>query len=254
MKQAFQKLLTWSIVLLLIGVGGYATYLVLKPVEQPKRAYTSVTRSAVDSTVVSQYKVYAGDPVKTKEPIKWNEITTAIVSITIALGTVRFKAEKDKMYGKIDDIYTILDSVVDQKERDTIDKMLLKIEQDAAGFVDDNKAKALIEGIGSRTRLFCRDVMIKDFTGDSLDNALMKMEARANDSRQQIKELEYCGTITKRIDVIREHNLDILKQELKNLYNDHIHNAKYQRFGEIICRFQRNYMKAIVKLTMENQA
>lgn len=240
----------------LVLIGGYAAFMALRVEVKPKAyKFTGVTRSGADSAQVRQYQESQYkeskpvDPIK--EPVRWNEITAAIVALTVAwsgIGFVRFKREVNGRFNNIDGL---LQAVTDQRHRESVDVRLVKIEQDAAGFVDDEKVKALIEGIGSRTRLFVRDVMSMDFTEDCLEKAVMKMNARAQDSKNQIKDLGFTDYFEGRINEIRSVVLKQLKTDLTRLMNDRVHNSKYERFGEIIFRFQQHYMKEVVKLHHE---
>jgi hypothetical protein len=244
------RILNYLLLSGLIGVGIYAAFTAVKVDEKPK-TIQFVTRSAVDSTQVRQYIERLPQPVSVPEPIPWAEITTAIVSITIAAGSVNLKRFKSKIFDEIRQLKEQMQIVADQKNRDNVDAMLVKIEQDAAGWVDDENLKALIEGIGSRTRSFVRDVMQMDFNDDCLEKAVLKMGARTQDGKHQVKDLGFSNYFEGRINEIRCVQLKQLKIDLTRLVNDKLHNSKYERFGEIICRFQRNYMKEVVKLSHE---
>ena len=237
----------------LIGVGVFAGYTVLKVEEKPK-AYQFVTRSAVDSTQFEKYvqRQEAEHPIN--KPFPWAEMTTLIVSLTVAWGGLKFGDFKKDIYREIGTIKEILQTVADQKNRDNVDARLVKIEQDAAGFIDDDKVKALLEGIGSRSRAFCRDVMQMDFTEECLEKAILKMNARAQDSKHQIKDLGFNNYFETQISGIRCEHLKQLKIDLTRLVGDKMHNSKYERFGEIICRFQRNYMKSVIILHHETKS
>jgi len=248
------RILTYLLLSGLFAVGIYAGYLAIKVEDKPKKAYQFVTRQAVDSSTMAEYKAkeaYTPQPIK--EPIKWNEITAAIVALTVAGAGIGFTGFKKEVYSRFKGIEEQLQSVADQKNRDNVDQRLIKIEQDAAGFVDDEKIKALIDGIGSRSRLFCRDVMEMDFTEECLDKAVLKMNARVQDSKHQIKDLEFSDYFIGQINEIRCGHLKQLKTDLTRLMEDRMHNSKYERFGEIICRFQRNYMKSVIRLSNETK-
>lgn len=247
------RVIAYLIISGLIIVGGVAGYTAMKVEEKPTRPYKFVTRSGVDSTAVYQYQQAEVKEDK-PQPIRWNEITTMIVSITVAIGTVGFGKFKTKIYSEISDIKKQLHTVADQKNRDNVDHQLMKIEQDAAGFVDDERIRALIEGIGSRTRSFCRDVMAMDFTDECLDKAIMKINARIQDGNHQVKDLCFSDYFTDQINHVRADVLKQLKLDLSRLVQDKLHNSKYERFGEIICRFQRNYMRSVIRLHNENKA
>jgi hypothetical protein len=237
----------------LIGVGVFAGYTVLKVEEKPK-AYQFVTRSAVDSTQFEKYvqRQEAEHPIN--KPFPWAEMTTLIVSVTVAGAGLKFGAFKKEIYGKFTAIGVILQSVADQKNRDNVDSRLVKIEQDAAGFVDDDKIRALLEGVGSRTRSFCRDVMQMDFTDECLEKAILKMNARAQDSKHQIKDLGFSNYFEAQINGVRCEHLKQLKIDLTRLVEDKLHNSKYERFGDVICKFQRNYMKSVIILHHETKS
>ena len=247
------RIIAYLIISGLIVVGGVAGYTALRVEKKPYYEHKFVTRSGVDSTAVQQYQQAQVKEDK-PQPIRWNEITTMIVSITVALGSVGFGRFKTKIYSEITEIKTQLHTVADQKNRDNIDHQLMKIEQDAAGFVDDERLKALVEGIGSRTRSFCRDVMQMDFTDECLEKAIMKINARVQDGKHQVKDLNFSDYFTDQINRIRADMLKQLKLDLTRLVQDKLHNSKYERFGEIICRFQRNYMRSVIRLYNENKA
>ena len=243
------RILTYFLLSGLVGVGLYAAYTAIRVEENPK-TIKFVTRSGADSTQVKQYIERL--PAQTDHrPIPWGEITTSIVAITVAAGSVNLKRFKQKIFDEIKEIKDQMKSVADQKNRDNVDAKLVKIEQDAAGWVDDENIKALIEGIGSRTRSFVRDVMQMDFNDECLEKAVLKMGARTQDGKHQVKDLGFSNYFEGRINEIRCTQLKQLKLELTRLVNDKLHNSKYERFGEIICRFQRNYMKEVVKLSHE---
>jgi len=249
------RIIAYLIISGLVVVGGVAGYTAFNVEKKPVRKFGTVTRQAVDSAAVAQYRMAQVEAERDKPaPIRWNEITTMIVSITVALGSVGFGKFKTKIYSEISDIKTQLNTVADQKNRDNVDHQLLKIEQDAAAFTDDERVKALIEGIGSRTRSFCRDVMTMEFTDESMDKAIMKMNARVQDGKHQVKDLCFSDYFTDQVNKIRTDVLRQLKIDLTRLVQDKQHNSKYERFGEIICRFQRNYMKAVIRLHHENKA
>lgn len=249
-----RRIIAFSIIVGLIGIGLYAGYVALKSEENPnKSSLQLITRAGADSTQVSEYlKQYKPAPEQPeKVPIRWSEITAAIVALTVAGSGIGFTRFKKEVYSRFTSIDELLNAVADQKNRDNVDARLVKIEQDAAAFVDDEKVKGLIEGMGSRSRLFCRDVMEMDFTEDCLEKAILKMNARAQDSKHQIKDLGFTNYFEGRINEIRSAQLKQLKIDLTRLVEDKMHNSKYERFGEIICRFQRNYMKEVIKLHHE---
>lgn len=237
----------------LLGVGIFATIEAVK-VEKPT-FYQSVTRQGVDSITAETY--YRNQRFitekKEREPIRWNEITAAIVAVIGAVAGIGFKQFKSEVYRRFKSIDEQLRTVADQKNRDSIDYRLVKIEQDAAGFADDERIKALIEGIGGRTRSFCRDVMAMDFTDECMEKAVMKINARVQDGKHQVKDLQFSDYFTDEINKIRCDMLKQLKTDLGRLVQDKLHNSKYERFGEIICRFQRNYMKAVIRLGNETK-
>jgi len=248
------RIITYLLISGLVAVGMYAGFTAFTKVEvKPERPYRFVTRQGVDSSQMAEYRRYSDRPPPVKEPIKWNEITTMIVSVTVALGTIGFKSSQKKISVRFDNIESTLQLVVDQKNRDNVDQRLVKIEQDASAFVDDENVKALIEGMGSRSRSFCRDVMEMDFTEECLDKAILKMNARAQDSKHHVRDLGFSDYFIGRINEIRCAQLKQLKLDLTRLVEDHLHNSKYERFGEIICRFQRNYMKEVIKLHNEKR-
>lgn len=243
------RILTYFLLSGLIGVGLYAAYTAIRVEEKPK-TIQFVTRSGADSTQVKQY-IERLPAQSEPDPIPWNTITTSIVAITVAAGSVNLKRFKQKIFDEINEIKEQMKSVADQKNRDNVDAKLVKIEQDAAGWVDDENLKALTEGIGSRTRSFVRDVMQMDFNDDCLEKAVLKMGARTQDGKHQVKDLGFSNYFEGRINEVRCVQLKQLKIDLTRLVNDKLHNSKYERFGEIICRFQRNYMKEVVKLSHE---
>jgi len=236
----------------LLGVGIFAGYTVLKVDDKPIE-YKFVTRAGVDSTQFEKYIQQQTEQHPINKPFPWAEMTTLIVSVTVAGAGLKFGAFKKEIYGKFTAIEVILQSVADQKNRDNIDSRLVKIEQDAAGFVDDDRVRALLEGIGSRTRSFCRDVMQMDFTDECLEKAILKMNARAQDSKHQIKDLGFTNYFEAQINGVRCEHLKQLKIDLTRLVEDKLHNSKYERFGDVICKFQRNYMKSVIILHHETK-
>lgn len=237
----------------LLAVGLFATIAALKG-REPIKLNQHVTRSTVDSlTAVTYYKIDQIRKEQDKKSIPWNEITTSIVAIAVAGAGIGFKGFKREVYNRFKSIEDQLKSVADQKNRDSVDYRLTKIEQDAAGFVDDERLKALIEGIGGRIRSFCRDVMQMDFTEDCYEKAVMKINARIQDGKHQVKDLGFSDYFTEEINKIRCEQLKQLKLDLSRLVQDRLHNSKYERFSEVICRFQRNYMKAVIRLANETK-
>ncbi len=247
------RIITHFLIFGLLAVGLFAGYTVLKVENKPKE-YKFVTRAGVDSTQFEKYvqRQEAEHPIN--KPFPWAEMTTLIVSVTVAGAGLKFGAFKKEIYGKFNAIELILQTVADQKNRDNIDSRLVKIEQDAAGFIDNDKIKALIEGIGSRTRSFCRDVMQMDFTDECLEKAILKMNARAQDAKHQIKDLGFNNYFETQINGIRCEHLKQLKIDLTRLVDDKLHNSKYERFGEIICGFQRDFMKSVIILHHETKS
>ena len=244
------RIITYFLLSGLVLLGGFAIYSSLKVEDKPKH-YTFVTRQAVDSAQLKQY-VQSEQPIKS-EPIKWNEITAAIVALAVAGAGIGFKGFKKEVYNRFESIDQQLQIVADQKNRDNIDNRLTRIEQDAAGFADDDRIKALIEGIGGRTRSFCRDVMQTDFDDEAYEKAVMKINARIQDGKHQVKDLGFSDYFTDEINKIRCEVIKQLKTDLSRLTADRLHNSKYERFGEIICRFQRTYMKAVIRLGNETK-
>ena len=90
-----------------------------------------------------------------------------------------------------------------------------------------------------------------DFNDECLEKAVLKMGARSQDGKHQVKDLGFSNYFEGRINDIRSGLIKQLKLDLCRLVNDKVHNSKYERFGEIICRFQHNYMKEVVKLSHE---
>jgi len=245
------RIVNYLIITGLFVVGFVAIKEAVKVEDKPKyRTDKIITRSATDSLAAKEYLITRSQ-IPTPDPIKWNEITSAIVALTVGVGSIWFKTTQSKVNTRLESIETVLQSVADQKNRDNVDNCLTRIEQDAAGFADDEKIKALIEGIGSRTRSFCRDVMRMDFNEEAYDKALLKIGARMQDGKHQVKDLGLSDYFATEMDKIRLANLKQLKIELGRLMKDHIHNSKYERFGDIICRFQKNYMKQVNKLGYE---
>lgn len=240
----------------LLTVGGVATYKAIKG-REPINVYQSVTRNPVDSlTAVSYLKIeQILKQHREKAAFPWSEITTSIVALAVAGAGIGFKGFKREVYSRFKGIEEQLKTVADQRNRDSVDQRLTKIEHDAAGFADSEQVKALIEGIGGRTRSFCRDVMSTDFTEDTYEFAIMKINARVQDDKHQVKDLGFSDYFIEEMNRIRCEQLKQLKLDLGRLVQDRLHNSKYDRFSEIICRFQRNYMKAVIRLGHEtNQA
>ncbi len=246
------RIFTYLLLFGLLGVGLFAGYTVLKVENKPKE-YKFVTRAGVDSTQFEKYVQRQDAEHPINKPFPWAEITTLIVSLTVAWGGLKFGDFKKDIYREIGTIKEILQTVADQKNRDNVDARLVKIEQDAAGFVDDDRVRALLEGIGSRTRSFCRDVMQMDFTDECLEKAILKMNARAQDSKHQIKDLGFTNYFEAQINGVRCEHLKQLKIDLTRLVEDKLHNSKYERFGDVICKFQRNYMKSVIILHHETK-
>ena len=243
------RIIAYSIITGLLIVGMYAGYLAFKVEDKPLE-FGTVTRQAVDSATMAEYKA-AQSKRKEPEPIKWNEITAMIVSLTVAFGTVGYTASQKKTNNRLDKIDETLSTVIDQKNRENIDKRLVKIEQDAAGFVDDDNVKAFIEGIGNRTRSLCRDIMEMDFTEECLEKAILKIDARSHDCKHQVKDLGFSDYFERRVNEIRCAQTKQLKLDLTRLVADKLHNSKYERQGEMICRFEKHFMKEIIKLSHE---
>jgi len=234
-----------------LAVGIVATVSALKG-REPINYNQHVTRSEVDSlTAVTYYRIDQIRKEQEKKQVPWNEITTSIVALAVAGAGIGFKGFKKEIYSRFKGIEEQLKTVADQRNRDSIDQRLTKIEQDAAGFADDESVKALIEGIGGRTRSFCRDVMAMDFTDDCYEKAIMKINARIQDGKHQARDLGFSDYFTEELNKIRCDQLKQLKLDLSRLVQDRQHNSKYERFGEIICRFQRNFMKSVIKLSNE---
>lgn len=247
-----RKYLSYLIVAVLLGIGSAAIFAIIKTEPQPQPKLF-ITRAPADSAAVAQYIAARDSQPAQNTPIKWSEITAMIVSITIAVGTINLKQFKAKIFDEIAAIKTQLQIVADQKDRDEVDKILVKIEQDAAGFVDDENIKALIEGIGTRTRMFAKDVMNLDFTDESYESAKLKMSARAQDCKHQIKDLGLNNYFETQMNNIRNEHMKRLTVDLKRLVNDKVHNSKYQRFCEIVSRFLKSYLKDVIKLSIESK-
>jgi len=148
--KTMSRILAYLLISGLLAVGIYAGYMAFRVDDKPIKDYT-VTRSGVDSLQFEAYTKAQVRNVPTKEPFRWSEFTSAVVALAVAFGTISQKRINDKIDRnhtesgiRFDDIDETLRSVADQKNRDNIDQRLVKIEQDAAGFVDDEKVKALI--------------------------------------------------------------------------------------------------------------
>ncbi len=247
------KILSYLTIAGLLVFSGFAGYYIFfnKP-EQSKKTYQFVTRSAVDSLKMQAY--VENLPTKAESnSVPWNTITSAIVALAIAGGNVWLKKFKSEIYCEIKNIRNQLQILTDQENRKSVDTKLLKLEQDAAGWADDEKLKALIEGIGSRTRSFCRDIMTMDFDAECLENAMLKMNARIIDNKHQIKDLGFSDYFQTEFTKIRCNVTGQLRTDLTRLMQDKLHNSKYERFGEIITRFLHTYLKATIKLGNETK-
>ena len=253
--EIMNRIITYFLLSGFVAIGLFAGYAAFKVEEKPIKKYSFVNRQGVDSLQLVKYQqqYIQPDSSKAREPIQWAQLTTAIVSLFVAVAGVGFKGFKKEVYGRFKSIDDQLKSVADQKNRDTVDYRLTKIEQDAAGFADDERIKALIEGIGSRTRSFCRDVMAMDFTDECLEKAFMKINARFQDGKHQVNDLGFSDYFMDEINKIRCDQLKQLKLDLSRLVQDKLHNSKYERFSEIICRFQRNYMRSVIRLGNETK-
>lgn len=248
------RVLTYILLSGLVAVGLYAGFAAFAKDKNPEKKYSFVKRQSVDSLQFKQYHAQQQmQSIPDPQPIKWEAITSAIVALTVAGAGIGFKGFKKEVYSRFKSIEDQLKSVADQKSRDTVDCRLTKIEQDAAGFVDDERVKALIEGIGSRTRSFCRDVMQMDFTEDCYEKAVMKINARTQDGKHQVKDLGFSDYFTEEINKIRCEQLKQLKLDLYRLVSDRLHNSKYERFSEIVCRFQRTFMRSVIRLANETK-
>lgn len=253
--EIMNRIITYFLLSGFVAMGLFAGYAAFKVEEKPIKKYSFVTRQGVDSLHLVKYQqqqakvASAAEP----EPIRWNQITAAIVSLFVAVAGVGFKGFKKEVYGRFSSIEDQLKTVADQKNRDNVDQRLIKIEHDAAGFADDERIKALIEGIGSRTRSFCRDVMAMDFTDECLEKAFMKINARIQDGKHQVKDLGFSDYFMNEINKIRCDQLKQLKLDLSRLVQDKLHNSKYERFSEIICRFQRNFMRSVIRLANDTK-
>jgi hypothetical protein len=252
MRKQIGRFLPYFVIIVLIGVGIVAINdSVNRPIEfNHDRPF--VTRSAVDSAQFRVYEKRVEQPEQKKQ-IPWEQLTTVIVSFAVAFGSLGFKSSLSKVNGRLDSIDTTMQKVIDQGNRDNVDQRLIKIEQDAASLIDDEKIKALIEGIGSRTRSFTRDVMQMEFNEVALDKAILKIGARSQDCKHQVKDLLFSDYFQTEIDKIRSTHTRQLKVDLIRLMKDRIHNSKYERFGELICRFQNGFMKAVIKLFYESK-
>lgn len=251
--QIMNRIITYFLLSGLVAMGLFAGYAAFRVEEKPIKKYSFVTRQGVDSLQLVKYQQQQVSAAPEPEPIRWNQITAAIVSLFVAVAGVGFKGFKKEVYGRFSSIEEQLKTVADQKNRDNVDQRLIKIEQDAAGFADDERIKALIEGIGSRTRSFCRDVMAMDFTEECLEKAFMKINARIQDGKHQEKDLGFSDYFIDEMNKIRTEVLKQLKTDLTRLVQDKLHNSKYERFSEIICRFQRNYMRSVIRLGNETK-
>ena len=253
--EIMNRIITYFLLSGSVAMGLFAGYAAFKVEEKPIKKYSFVTRQGVDSLQLVKYQQQQANVASAAEPepIRWNQITAAIVSLFVAVAGVGFKGFKKEVYGRFKSIDDQLKSVADQKNRDTVDYRLTKIEQDAAGFVDDERVKALIEGIGSRTRSFCRDVMHMEFTEECYEKAVMKINARIQDGKHQVNDLGFSDYFTNEINKIRCDQMNQLKMDLSRLVQDKLHNSKYERFSEIICRFQRNFMRSVIRLANETK-
>ena len=146
MRKQIGRFFPYFVIIVLISIGIVAINdSVNRPIEiNPDRPF--VTRSAVDSAQFRAYEKRVEQPEQ-KKPIPWEQLTTVIVSFAVAFGSLGFKSSLSKVNGRLDSIDTTMQKVIDQGNRDNVDQRLIKIEQDAASLIDDEKIKALIEGI-----------------------------------------------------------------------------------------------------------
>jgi hypothetical protein len=253
MRKQIGRFLPYFVIIVLIFVGIVAINdSINRPIEF-NHEQPFVTRSAVDSTQVKAYEQRVEQPQQPKKEIPWTEITAAIVSLSVGFGSIGFKASHTKINGRLDNIDVTLQSVIDQRNKDNVDHALIKIEQDAASLVDDDKIKALIEGIGSRTRSFTRDVINCKFDEVALEKADLKIGARSQDCKHQVHDLQFSNYFETEINKIRSARTKQLHTDLARLMKDRVHNSKYERFGDLICRFQSGFMKEVVKLYYESK-
>jgi len=236
----------------LLGVGIFAGYTVFKVEDKPIE-YKFVTRAGVDSTQFEKYIQQQTEQHPINKPFPWAEMTTLIISVTVAYSGIHFKSFKRDVFERFATIEAGMQSVIDNRNRKTIDERLLKIERDAISFVDDENVKAYLEGMGGRTRSFCNDVMTMDFTPECLENAKMKMSARNQDGRHHAKDLGFSDYFQGQLNEIRIRYTKKLDLDLDRLCKDHLHNSKYERFGDIACRFYEGFAKAVVKLYYETK-
>ncbi len=73
------------------------------------------------------------------------------------------------------------------------------------------------------------------------------MSARVIDNKHQVKDLGFSDYFQTEFTKIRCNVTGQLRTDLTRLMNDHLHNSKYERFGEIITRFLHSYLKATIK-------
>lgn len=232
-----------------------------KTVVQPGQSI--ITRSAVDSTAFVQQNQYTIRQEQPKEqPIDWTAISTAIIA---TLGMIQLFANKksdeklvrfdDKLNTFIDqagqkfiNIFEVVNQFNDNQNKLDVEIALKQIEYDLIGFIDDRKLRTLIEGISTRTRSFSRDVMQHYFDKECYEISKNKVAARSYECESQVIALGYDLKFQQEVNKLRDLHTAVLLGELKQLAEDNQFNDKYARFGDIICRFLKNYSMSIIKI------
>lgn len=219
-----------------------------------------VTRSAVDSTAVLNYNQYTIKNSQPKSsPVDWSAISAAIIA-TMGMAQVYTNKKSSEKLTNLEDyvgkkfinIFDIIKEFQDDQFKKDVDTKLRQIEYDVSGFVDDPKIRNLIEGITTRTRSFAHDVIQHYFDSNAMTIAENKISARASECRGQVRALGFDPGFQQKIDELRETQIKLLKEELKELAEDNQFNDKYSRFHDIVSRFLKGFTMNVIKLHLQD--
>jgi hypothetical protein len=242
----------------LLALAVWAFFIIIDEKEKPIKY--GVTRNAVPG---EQVEAYNNEPkhIPTPTDTDWSAIMVAMTGLLGAAGTYagkRFTSKFDRLEDNVSkqfaEVHLSLKDVKDSKYRACADTELKKIEYEALKWIKDNKWNTLIEGIGYRTRLFCRDMMQHNFDAQALEIAKVKIAARSYESDAQLKNLQLAEIAIGEIINVRTDALEYLIQELTILTNDKLFNDEYRRQAEIICNFQRKYMSGIIGVYFDERS
>lgn len=250
------KITTYLFLTIVSVVVLIALYSMIQPdnvkVFNPK---TQVKRAAIDSAgAVYYYTAKAEEQKAPESPTKWGEISTGIIGILTIVNLManrETKAWRANFSKNINDklvmVFQSLETVNDNSQKKHIDDKLKAIEFDASGWVKDDNLRIFIEGVGSRARAFTADNLTKDFDEEALEKAKMKIAARASECIGHAKSLGFDAATESAITASRCKAVRMLKTELTGLAKDRIHNSKYARFEDIMCRFLKHFLRDVIE-------